>query len=166
MPLDLADGTACFVDSNILYYALVPTPGVSEQCRAFLERASRSDLSAAVSVPVLSDAIHKVMVSEVAQLAKCDRAGIIGYLGKHPEIITRLIEYPKAMQRLSAVPLTVLPVDADLLQDASQIAVRHGLLTNDSLILALMKRHELTHLVSNDDDFDRVPGITVWKPRG
>jgi len=28
MPLDVPDGAACFLDANILYYALVPTPDV------------------------------------------------------------------------------------------------------------------------------------------
>ena len=39
------------------------------------------------------------------------------------------------------------------------------LLTNDAMIVALMRRHGVTHLVTNDNDFDRVPGLTVWKPR-
>lgn len=46
-----------------------------------------------------------------------------------------------------------------------QSSRNHGLLTNDSLIVALLQRHGITHLATNDDDFDRVPGITVWKPR-
>ena len=29
MPLDIPDGTSCFIDTNIFYYALVPTAGVS-----------------------------------------------------------------------------------------------------------------------------------------
>jgi predicted nucleic acid-binding protein len=165
LPLDLPDATACFVDSNILYYALVPTPPASEQCIGLLNRAMAGHLSLSVSVPVLSDAIHKVMVSEAAQLAGRDRAGIVGYLGKHPELITRLVEYPQALARLSIVPMNVLPVDEQLLRQVSRLAVAHSLLTNDALIVALMQRHRLAHLVTNDDDFNRVPDMTIWKPR-
>lgn len=46
-----------------------------------------------------------------------------------------------------------------------RISIQDRLLTNDAMIVALMQRHELTHLVTNDDDFDHVPGLTVWKPR-
>jgi predicted nucleic acid-binding protein len=42
---------------------------------------------------------------------------------------------------------------------------QHGLLTNDAVILALMRRHGLTNLVTNDDDLDAIPGLTIWKPR-
>jgi hypothetical protein len=30
MPLDITDGTPCFIDANIFYYALVPTATVSK----------------------------------------------------------------------------------------------------------------------------------------
>lgn len=40
-----------------------------------------------------------------------------------------------------------------------------GHLTNDAMIVALMRRHQLSHLITNDDDFDAVPGLTIWKPR-
>jgi predicted nucleic acid-binding protein len=165
MPLDLPDGTSCFVDSNVLYYALVPTLNVSPHCIALLDRAIAGHISLLVSVPVLSDVLHKVMTSEVAQLAGRDRLGIIGYLGKHPEVISRLVEYPKTIERLSVVPMTTLPTDPQLLGAATRIAVQHRLLTNDAMIVALMQRHQLAHLVTNDNDFDGVPGITVWKPR-
>jgi len=39
------------------------------------------------------------------------------------------------------------------------------LLLGDASIVPQMQRHGIVHLATNDDDFDRVPGITVWKPR-
>lgn len=165
MPLELPDGTACFLDANILYYALVPTPGVSSHCLALLDRVIVGRITASVSVHVFSETIHKVMTSEAAQLTGRDRSGMVGYLAKHPETIKRLVEYPQAMERLGIVPMIVLPLDDQLLRSAAHIAVQHGLLTNDAIIVALMQRHGITHLVTNDDDFDSVPGITVWKPR-
>ena len=165
MPLDIPDGTSCFIDSNILYYALVPTPGASEQCLAFVNRVIGGTISAAVTVPVLSDTLHKVMVAEVAALTQRDRAGIVGYLGKHPQIITQLTEYPRAMDRLNTIPMNVLPIDETVLNEAANLAVRYGLLTNDATILATMQRNGLVHLVTNDDDFNHIPVITIWKPR-
>ncbi len=59
----------------------------------------------------------------------------------------------------------LLPADAALIVEAATLSAQCGLLTNDALIVALMRRHGLTNLVTNDDDFDSVPGLTVWKPR-
>jgi predicted nucleic acid-binding protein len=38
------------------------------------------------------------------------------------------------------------------------------LLVNDSILLAVMLDQGLTDLVTQDSDFETVPGITVWKP--
>ncbi len=165
MALELPDGARCFVDSTIFYYALVPTASVSEHCLGFFDRAIASRLTLLAGMAVLSDAVHKVMISEVAQLTGRDRAGMIGYLNQHPEIIARLTEYPQAMERLSVVPMEILPIDAPLLREATHIAVENRLLTNDAVIVALLQRHGLTDLVTNDDDFDGLPGIRIWKPR-
>jgi len=38
------------------------------------------------------------------------------------------------------------------------------MLTNDALLIVLVQNHSLSHLASNDADFDRVPGITRYAP--
>jgi predicted nucleic acid-binding protein len=104
------------------------------------------------------------MATEVAQITARDRTGIVTYLRKHHEVIAQLQEYPIALERLASVPMTVLPVDEALLRTASAIAMQHRLLTNDAMIVALMRREQLTHLVTNDEDFNRVTDLTVWMP--
>lgn len=165
MPLDIPDGTHCFVDANIFHYALVPTFDTSPACLALSDRAIGGLVTVSVSLQVLADAMHKAMTSEAARLAGRDRTGIVGYLKRHPELITQLVEWPQAIERLRTVPMQILPADTELLREATRVAQAHGLLTNDAIIVALMQRHGIIHLATNDDDFDRVPGITVWKPR-
>ena len=47
---------------------------------------------------------------------------------------------------------------------AQTMRSRHGLLTNDSLIVAAMDEYGIDSLASRDDDFDHVSGLTVYKP--
>lgn len=140
-------------------------PPFSERCLTLIDRVLARKISLAASMPVLSDALHKVMMAEVAVITQRDRPGLVGYLRKHPEIIAQLKQYPRAMDRLKGIPMSVLPIDVELLHAGASLATRLGLLTNDAVIVALMQREGLTHLVTNDDDFDQVPGITIWKPR-
>jgi predicted nucleic acid-binding protein len=165
MPLDIADGAACIVDSNIFYYALVPTPPLTQACVEFLNRAIVQKLDLYTTIPILSDAVHKVMISEAAQLSGRDRAGLVGYLGRHPEIIQQLTEYPKAVQQLQSIPLKILAAEVSDLKEATRQATQFGIMTNDALIVTLMQRHRVTSLATNDDDFDAVSGIKVFKPR-
>lgn len=165
MPLSVPNGSHVFVDATVFHYALIPTFDTSPDCLDFLDRAIAAEVSLSTNIQVLADVLHKAMTSEAAQIAGRDRSGIVGYLKRHPEIIRRCVEWPSAVARLNTIPLRILDIDIPLLEEAASLAHAYGLLTNDAVIVAMMRRHSIIHLATNDDDFDRVPGITVWKPR-
>jgi predicted nucleic acid-binding protein len=112
----------------------------------------------------IAGVIHKVM-GEEARLVHSLDSGAVRFLQRHPAEITKLNAFVEAAKQLERLPITLLPVDLAILRQAAELAQQYGLLTNDAIIVALMQRHGLTHITTNDDDFDRVPGITVWKPR-
>jgi predicted nucleic acid-binding protein len=165
MPLTLPDSTRCFVDSTIFYYSLVPTPGISDPCSDFLDRIVAGKIAASCSIPVLADVLHKIMMYEAVVKTGRPRSGIVGWLKQHPETLDQLTEHQVAATRLALLPLELLPSDGQLLAHASRVSVNNRLLTNDAIIVASMHQNGITHLVTNDNDFDQVPGITVWKPR-
>jgi predicted nucleic acid-binding protein len=86
-------------------------------------------------------------------------------LKQHPEALADLPKTVEVCHRLEQLRLTVLPNEAAMVRDAVVISQAHHLLSGDASIVVQMQRHGITHLATNDDDFDRVPGITVWKPR-
>lgn len=164
MPLDVPDGSISFVDTNILVYHFVENPDFSNDCRNYLRRVVGGQITAVSSETAVADAIHKVMSEEARLLHHLD-SGAIRFLQRHPQEIQKLTAFVQAAEQLERIPIQLLPVDFALLRQATEIAHTHGLLTTDATIVALMQRHGITHLATNDDDFDRVPGITVWKPR-
>jgi predicted nucleic acid-binding protein len=165
MPLDLPDGDRCFADANIFYYHFVETPPLSERCTMFLERAAIRDLDVYTSLNLLAEALHKVMLTEAAERFGRNRAGLVNWLQRNQHRIAELSGFREAAAELCDMDLSLLSTDAALLQEGTTLSAQFGLLTNDALALALMHRHALTNLVTNDDDFDGIPGLTVWKPR-
>jgi predicted nucleic acid-binding protein len=165
MPLDLPDGGRCFVDANIFYYHFVDTPPLSDPCTTFLERAANGTIEVSTSLHVLADVVHKVMLTEAATRLGQNRAGLVNWIQRNQHRISELSDFLQAAGSLAGMVLSLLPADAPLLVEAATLSAQLGLLTNDALIVALMRRHALTNLVTNDDDFDAVPGLTVWKPR-
>ena len=115
--------------------------------------------------PGFGHVVHKVMMFEAVVKTGRPRSGIVGWMKRHPDILDHLTEHQIAARRLTALPLDLLPVEGHLLAVASAISATHRLLTNDAIIIGSMQRAGIMHLATNDDDFDRVPGITVWKPR-
>jgi predicted nucleic acid-binding protein len=165
MSLGLPDGARCFVDANVFYYHFVNTPPMSEPCTTFMERVANGTIEVHTSLHILADAVHKVMLTEAAMKFGRNRAGLVNWLQRNQHRISELSEFREAAVELRGMVLSLLPTDGALLEEGTTLSAQFGLLTNDALIVALMRRHGLTDLVTNDDDFDSVPGLTVWKPR-
>jgi hypothetical protein len=165
MPLDVPDGERCFLDANILYYCFVETPSFSEACRHLLERVQNADVDALTDVRTLSDCVHKAMLAEVSQRFGRTRERLVGWLKQHREALADLPKTAEVCHRLTQLRITILPNEITMLPTVVATAQAQQLLLGDATIVAQMQLHGITHLATNDDDFDRVPGITVWKPR-
>jgi predicted nucleic acid-binding protein len=165
MPLDIPNGERFFLDANILYYCFVETPPHSEMCRQLLARVQNGELTALTDARALADCVHKTMLAEVSERYGRSRERLIGWLKQHPEVLAILPKTAEVCDRILRLQLTVLPNESANLASIVAIAQAHQLLLGDANIVAQMQRHGLIYLATNDDDFDRVPGITVWKPR-
>jgi len=88
----------------------------------------------------------------------------LSYLKRHPEAVKQLVEYKQAPGWFTQARIDILPVTYREIHNSKQFRDAYGLLTNDSIILAVMSRYRITHLASNDRDFERVPGIRLWRP--
>jgi predicted nucleic acid-binding protein len=155
----------CFLDANTLYYSVVAYPDVSDYCSAIIRQISTGERQGATLSSAVADAIHKVMFTEIVEVHQRPRGGLLAWFKSHPEALQSLTKFSAAAEQFSTLPLAWLPTDSALMLEATAIGLPHGLTINDALIVAAMRRHGIQHLVTNDDDFRRVPGITVWMPR-
>ena len=74
-----------FIDTNILLYAITDHPRFGLWCNTLLDRIYKVEITGYISVVVLNELIHKLIVGEIAQKAglKADRA--IQYLKRNTE---------------------------------------------------------------------------------
>jgi predicted nucleic acid-binding protein len=165
LSLDVPAAERVFIDANILHYSIIPVAPFTAIVLPFIDRLRRQEFVGYATFQVLADAHHKTMTSLAAGQYSLTQKSLAGWLKNHPQEIQSLVGLAQAAIMLGALPLNLLPTDSALLVEVARLSQAHGLLTNDAMIVALMQRHGITHLASNDDDFDRVPGITVWKPR-
>ncbi len=162
---DLPDGTACFVDANVLCYHIVQTPPLSDECTWFIKRIEQGAVRTATSAAVVAEAIHKVMLAEAIQQHKLDHRGLAHRLQRRRELIAGLSEHKKVPMLLRALSMHVEPVTLDILKHAVDLSTQHCLLTNDAMTVAIMEKLGLSHLVTNDDNFDSIQSLSIWKPR-
>ena len=162
---DIPPGTHCFVDANIFYYHLVDIPPLSEDCSNFFERVEKQEVIASTSSVAVAEAVHKVMLAEAVARHGLDRTGLAHRLQRHRQLIATLKEPAKVTALVRALAIHVEPVTLTILERATIVSSSFQLLTNDALTVAIMEHLGLKALTSNDENFDNVTGITVWKPR-
>jgi predicted nucleic acid-binding protein len=162
---DVPDGTSCFVDANIICYHIVHTPLLSEECTRFIKRIEAGAISAATSAAVVAEAVHKVMLAEAIQRYKLDHRGLAHRLQRQRALLAELSEHRKVPTLIRALSISVEPVTLALLERAADLSMRYRLLTNDAITIAVMDKLGLSHLITNDGNFDALPGLSVWKPR-
>jgi len=161
---DIPAGESVFIDANVFVYDFGPDPVFGLPCRAFLERVERADLKGYISAHVLLEAAHRLMTLEACQTFGWPYTGIGRRLRRHPGEIQQLHRYRDALDEIVGSGVEVLPLAAQDVLLAGDLSRSHGMLSGDSLILAVMQGHGLVNLASSDADFDRISGIKRFAP--
>jgi predicted nucleic acid-binding protein len=163
VPLDVPAGTRCFIDANIFVYHLVDTPELSDACSDFLERVEERELTGVTSA--VAEVIHKVMLVEAMTKHNLPHRGLAHRLQRHAQLLADLKQHAEVAKLVHALAVQVIPTTLALLEAATELAVIHEVLTNDAITLAVMRQEGLSDIVTNDENFGRVKGLTVWTPR-
>jgi predicted nucleic acid-binding protein len=161
----IPDGTHCFVDANLIVDYIIDFAPFSQECEAFFKRVQAGALLASTSATVIGESVHKIMLAEAMQQHGLSRQGLPHRLQRKRDLIATLSKHQSVFAFIRALSMPVEPVTLGLIERAAALSVQHRLLTNDAITVALMEKLGLTHLATNDDNFDSVPGFTVWKPR-
>jgi predicted nucleic acid-binding protein len=85
--------------------------------------------------------------------------GIAQRLNRHPNEVQKLVRFRQAVETIVAVGVQLIAVLPQHVIAALAMSQRHGLLSNDALILALLQDQGLSQIASYDQDFDRVSNI-------
>jgi predicted nucleic acid-binding protein len=157
-------GTSLFLDANVLVYSYTGDPTFGAACTDLKERIENNDLQGFISASIFSDVAHRLMTIEACQSLGWSYAGIARRLRRQPPEIQKLQGFRNALNDVVNIGIHILPIHAQDILAAGDLSLQHGLLSGDALLLAMMQAQGLTHLATNDADFDRVPGITRFAP--
>jgi predicted nucleic acid-binding protein len=158
---DLRDGDRVFIDANIFLYHF---GGRSPQCKAFLERCARRELSGYTSTALLAEVLHRLMIAEAVAEGLVTARTAVRKLGETPEFVKQLTQYQEDINKILQMNLTILDLTLEIMRKSAEVRKEEGLLTNDSFVVACMREQGLIKLATANGDFDRVGGIEVHKP--
>ncbi len=165
MLTDIPAGASCYLDATIFYYHLVETPALSDDCSDLLKQIELGHVHGVTSSVALAEAIHKVMLAEVVSRHSVTHQGLIARLKRYPTLLDGLTSHHRVVTTVRGLRLHVEAITLELLARGAALSTQERLLTNDALTLAVMEHLGITIIATNDDDFDAITRITVYKPR-
>lgn len=162
---DIPAGSSVFLDANVFIYDFGPHPQFGAACRDLLLRVQNGEIKGYATAQEASDVAHRLMTVEACSLNAWPWQGIGRRLRNHPQEIVKLHRFKTALENIPLFGVDVLPVSMTDVLDAANLSIQLGLLSNDALIIPMMRKHGVAYLASGDSDFDRVPGITRCSPQ-
>jgi len=158
---DLSGETPIFVDANIFIYHF---SGISLECRAFLQRCESRQVEAFTGVHIVLEVMHRLMMLEALQKGLITGGQPARKLKEQPEIIKVLREYNQSVQQIPRLNIRVRTITSGVVRASEAIRVQNGLMTNDSITVALMRKLSLTAIATADADFDAISVLSVYQP--
>ncbi len=158
---DIRRGERVFIDSTIFIYHFT---GVSDECRAFLERCEIGEIKGVSSVVVLAEVAHRLMMIEAVadKLVSC--GNVAKKLRGKPQVVKRLQVCRQQVERIPLMGIEVTPFDMRVLLFSMELQENYGLLLNDSLIAATAIVTGVETIATADSDFKRVKELHCLSP--
>ena len=159
---DIPSGSLCVIDTNVLLYA---EQGTSLQAQRLLRRIEKREVLGVMPQTVWQELMHKLMLAEALMLGYLGGGNPARQLAGKPDVIKRLMLYKDKIRALVTLGMGFESCTRiDVVDKAVAIQERHGLLTNDSVIVAIALRLEADVLVSADRQFQVIKEVPVYAP--
>ena len=160
----LPDASSVFIDANIFVLA-GGSSSLAESCLELLDRIQQRSIHGFTATFVDAEVFHRAMVNEARERLQLMTAReTVEYFQHHPEYIRNLTRHLSIASDISKAGIDILPLTFRDLHTSKAYRRDYGLLTNDSLILAVMRNQKLRHLASHDAGFRDVRGLQLWMP--
>jgi predicted nucleic acid-binding protein len=158
---EVPSGERVFVDANIFIYHFTR---LSSECRAFLVRCESGEVRAFTGTHILLEVLHRLMMLEALYKGLIVGGQPARRLKEQPEIVRNLRDYNQAVRHIPRMGVRIRALTPALVMASEAIRAQYGILTNDSVSVAIMQKLRLTHLVSHDSDLRNVAGLVVYQP--
>lgn len=156
-----------FIDANIFLDYSLANPKYGESAAVFLEKIELSEIKA-VTTPIVFDEVSFIILMQKGSLLlkTQDRKNIINSIKKDKKFSNlcygAVEEFNYFIECLKG--LKILSVNYKDYKQASELGKKYLLLPSDALHASVMENNKIQNIATRDGDFERIEGITVWKP--
>ena len=154
------------IDTNIILYTALNHPAFQPSCTAFLIRVEREEIQGFIPSVVIQEITHHFIISELMEKGYgTSVVDCIAHYKRDPLIMNELSKTWMEIQRIFKINCTILHDNPEIVRDSVSISRNFQLFTKDAYIASYAQFYKISHIASNDKDFSRIPGLSVWKPQ-
>lgn len=146
-------------DANLLYMIVRPPAQVETVLRVFVERLIQGPIELYVSPLTLDEALYRLLLARVREV---HGGSPLNLLRANSQMLLKSLgsEVVAALQQVLQLPhIYLVGIEATDSHQMLHNMEQHAMMPRDALHLAVLQRLELQDIVSDDADFDRVPGL-------
>jgi predicted nucleic acid-binding protein len=121
------------------------------------------DIQGMVDEFVYNEVMHKLMVTAIVNQLHCSPTKAIAIVKNTPELLKEFPALQEAGEMLRTMNVKV--ISGPFFPESFALMQEHHLLITDAVHIAAMNKEKITDIASNDKDFSRIPGLSVWKPQ-
>jgi predicted nucleic acid-binding protein len=158
---DITTGATVFVDAGIFVYHFT---GASNECSDFLERCEKGEIAAVTGINVILDVLRSLMMVEAVKKNLVSPPNVAEKLCRAPRILKQLNEYFINTESIREMGITIKPLEYDTLENSHVSRLASGLMINESIILAGMKKDRIKLLATGNRSFKQLGEIQACTP--
>ncbi len=157
--------TIIYIDANIFIYDATEHTNYGHPCKAFLHRVERGELKGTPSTLTINEVLHRLMLIELSEKEAVGPGDVIRLIKEDPSVLANASDSYQFIEKIRDLSnLDIMPFSKEIAFLAVTLAQTYFLMSNDATHVATMKTHGIHDIATNDPDFERVDGITVWRP--
>ena len=161
----IPSGTSIFIDANIFLFDIFEDPYFGDASYDFIKKIESLEIKGYTSTLVLDEVLFKMILMEASNKLNVSMKNVVRLLKKEPEKLAALEKSWENIREIQNMEnLTIFGVSPAIFKDAVEIAQTCKLLPHDATHAALAKEMNIRNIATNDEDFERVDFLRVWKP--
>ncbi|MCZ7403081.1 MAG: PIN domain-containing protein [Candidatus Methanoperedens sp.] len=161
----IPSGTSVFIDANIFLFEIFEDANFGDSSYDFIKKIESSEIKGYTSTLVLDEVLFKMILMEASNKFNVSMKDVVRILKQEPEKLTALEKSWENIREIQNMDnLTIFGVSPAIFKEAVEIALTCKLLPHDATHAAVAKEMNIRNIATNDDDFERMDFIKVWKP--
>jgi predicted nucleic acid-binding protein len=162
---EIPSGTRAIFDTNIFVYYATAHPVYGSPCRAIIKRVEKDEIEGIIPAVVMNELLHNfILIELIKKDFATDRRDAIALVKKNPSVIRNLTSAWDLFEAIPEMGFTIIEDERGITDRMYYFSKELSLMAKDATVVSYAHKFEISHIITNDQDFMRIPWLSIWSP--